>query len=155
MPAGEPESLRIGAVRPLPVDLDAGDGLVIAQDEPNDFLDLIGDLLDETKIEESRLRLLNTGYFKSVEFSLKRGSERGKVLLVVEVVALFLFHKKKLDDLQEQKDKNQQLLCHLERGAAADVIGARVGELHDEVIARALHLAGVAMPDHRCRMGRS
>lgn len=46
----------------------------------------VGDLIDETKIEESRLRLLNTGYFKTVEFSLKRGSHRGKVLLVVEVV---------------------------------------------------------------------
>jgi type IV pilus assembly protein PilN len=30
-------------------------------------------------------------------------------VLVVEVVALFLFHKTKLDDLQAQKDKNQQL----------------------------------------------
>jgi outer membrane protein assembly factor BamA len=46
----------------------------------------VGDLIDESKIDESRLRLLNTGYFKSVEFSLKRGSRRGKVLLVVDVV---------------------------------------------------------------------
>ncbi|MCK6547801.1 BamA/TamA family outer membrane protein [Myxococcota bacterium] len=46
----------------------------------------VGDLIDESKIEQSRLRLLNTGYFKSVEFSLRRGSERGRVLLVVEVV---------------------------------------------------------------------
>jgi type IV pilus assembly protein PilN len=30
-------------------------------------------------------------------------------VLVVEVVVLFLFHKTKLDDLHEQKDKNQQL----------------------------------------------
>jgi type IV pilus assembly protein PilN len=30
-------------------------------------------------------------------------------VLVVEVVVLFLFHKKKLDDVQAQKDKNQQL----------------------------------------------
>jgi type IV pilus assembly protein PilN len=30
-------------------------------------------------------------------------------VLVVEVVVLFLFHKGKLDDLQAQKDKNQQL----------------------------------------------
>jgi hypothetical protein len=44
MPAGKPESLSIGAGRPLPVDLDAGDGLAVAQDELNDFLDLIGDL---------------------------------------------------------------------------------------------------------------
>jgi hypothetical protein len=44
LPAGEPESLRIGAVRPPPVDPDAGDGLAVAQDEINDFLDLIGDL---------------------------------------------------------------------------------------------------------------
>jgi hypothetical protein len=45
-----------------------------------------GDLIDEERIEESRLRLLNTGYFKSVEFSLRRGSQRGRVLLVLEVV---------------------------------------------------------------------
>lgn len=45
----------------------------------------VGDLVDESLIEESRLRLLNTGYFKSVEFSLRRGSERGRVLLVVEL----------------------------------------------------------------------
>ena len=44
-----------------------------------------GDLLDEEKIEESRLRLLNTGFFKSVEFSLRRGSRPGQVLLVIEV----------------------------------------------------------------------
>ena len=44
-----------------------------------------GDLLDEDKIDESRLRLLNTGFFRRVEFSLRRGSRPGKVLLVVEV----------------------------------------------------------------------
>ena len=44
-----------------------------------------GDLLDEEKIEESRLRLLNTGFFKTVEFSLRRGSRPGQVLLVLEV----------------------------------------------------------------------
>lgn len=45
----------------------------------------IGDLVDEEKIEESRLRLLNTGYFKAVELSLRRGSQRGRVMLVIEV----------------------------------------------------------------------
>lgn len=44
-----------------------------------------GDLVDDNAIEASRLRLLNTGFFKSVEFSLRRGSSRGRVLLVVEV----------------------------------------------------------------------
>lgn len=46
----------------------------------------VGDLIQDEQIEESRLRLLNTGYFKQVDFSLRRGSERGRVLLVVEVV---------------------------------------------------------------------
>jgi outer membrane protein insertion porin family len=46
----------------------------------------VGDLVVDEKIEESRLRLLATGFFKSVEFSLRRGSRRGRVLLVVEVV---------------------------------------------------------------------
>jgi outer membrane protein assembly factor BamA len=46
----------------------------------------VGDLIDDAKVEESRLRLLSTGFFKSVEFSLRRGSRRGRALLVVEVV---------------------------------------------------------------------
>ncbi|MCC7381664.1 MAG: BamA/TamA family outer membrane protein [Deltaproteobacteria bacterium] len=45
----------------------------------------VGDLLDDDKIDESRSRLLGTGYFKSAEFSLKRGSRRGRVVLVIEV----------------------------------------------------------------------
>lgn len=45
----------------------------------------VGDLVDEDAIEVSRLRLLGTGFFKAVEFSLRRGSQRGRVLLVVEV----------------------------------------------------------------------
>lgn len=45
----------------------------------------VGDLIDEEQIEASRLRLLGTGFFRSVEFSLRRGSQRGRVLLVVEV----------------------------------------------------------------------
>lgn len=44
-----------------------------------------GDLLDDRKVEESRLKLLGTGFFSSVEFRLQRGSRRGLVLLVVEV----------------------------------------------------------------------
>lgn len=46
----------------------------------------VGDLVDDERIEESRLRLLATGFFKSVEFSLRRGSRRGRALLVVEIV---------------------------------------------------------------------
>ena len=45
----------------------------------------VGDLVDEDAIEISRLRLLGSGFFKAVEFSLRRGSQRGRVLLVVEV----------------------------------------------------------------------
>lgn len=44
-----------------------------------------GDLVVDQRIEESRLRLLGTGFFNRVEFSLRRGSKRGRVLLVVEV----------------------------------------------------------------------
>lgn len=44
-----------------------------------------GDLVDELKIDESRLRLLNTGFFKRVDMGLRRGSRPGLVLLVVEV----------------------------------------------------------------------
>jgi len=45
----------------------------------------VGDRVDDERVEESRLRLLATGYFKRVELSVRRGSRRGLVLLVVEV----------------------------------------------------------------------
>lgn len=45
----------------------------------------VGDLIDEEAIEESRLRLLGTGFFRKVNFSLRRGSQRGRVLLLIEV----------------------------------------------------------------------
>ncbi len=44
-----------------------------------------GDLVEDRKIQESRLRLLGTGFFARVDFGLERGSRRGLVLLVVEV----------------------------------------------------------------------
>lgn len=45
----------------------------------------VGAFVDDEALETSRLRLLGTGYFKSVELSLRRGSRRGRVILVVEV----------------------------------------------------------------------
>lgn len=45
----------------------------------------VNDLVDDDLVDQSRLRLLSTGYFKSVDFSLKRGSRRGRVVLVIEV----------------------------------------------------------------------
>ena len=45
----------------------------------------VGELVDDDALETSRLRLLGTGYFKSVELSLRRGSRRGRAILVVEV----------------------------------------------------------------------
>jgi outer membrane protein insertion porin family len=44
-----------------------------------------GESLDEEKVELSRIRLLALGYFKDVHMSLEKGSERGRVKLVVEV----------------------------------------------------------------------
>ena len=46
----------------------------------------VRDILDDEFVDSARLRLLSTGYFKSVEFSLRRGSQRGRVVLVVEVI---------------------------------------------------------------------
>ncbi len=45
-----------------------------------------GDLLDEERVLLSRLRLLQLGWFSRVETRVERGSERGLVVLVVEVV---------------------------------------------------------------------
>jgi len=44
-----------------------------------------GETLDEEKVELSRVRLLALGYFKDVHMSLEKGSERGRVKLIVEV----------------------------------------------------------------------
>ena len=45
----------------------------------------IGDILDDQAVDDARLRLLATGFFKSVDFSLRRGTRRGRVILVVEL----------------------------------------------------------------------
>ncbi len=44
-----------------------------------------GDLLDQERVELSRYRLLALGYFMDVHMRLERGTERGRVRLVVEV----------------------------------------------------------------------
>ena len=44
-----------------------------------------GDVVDVDIFEAARLRLINTDYFRDVNFSTKRGSERGRVVLVIEV----------------------------------------------------------------------
>jgi len=47
-----------------------------------------GDLIDvaDPSVELTRYRLLGTGFFSDVQFSLRRGSARGQVVLVIEVV---------------------------------------------------------------------
>lgn len=41
--------------------------------------------VDDAEVELSRYRLLGTGFFRDVQFSLKKGSERGLVVLVIDV----------------------------------------------------------------------
>ncbi len=48
--------------------------------QPGDVIDV-----DAPALELARFRLLGTGFFKSVEFSLKKGARRGLVVLVVDV----------------------------------------------------------------------
>lgn len=47
-----------------------------------------GDVLDvgDTEIELTRYRLLGTGFFSSVQLSLRKGSRRGTAVLVIDVV---------------------------------------------------------------------
>ncbi len=47
-----------------------------------------GDIIrvDDPEVELTRYRLLGTGFFRDVQFSLKKGSTRGKVVLLIEVV---------------------------------------------------------------------
>jgi outer membrane protein assembly factor BamA len=47
-----------------------------------------GDMLDvdDKELQLTRFRLLGTGFFRDVELSLRRGSKRGNVVLVIDVV---------------------------------------------------------------------
>jgi outer membrane protein assembly factor BamA len=47
-----------------------------------------GDVLDvaDPELESTRFRLLGTGFFRDVQLSLRRGTRRGNVVLVIEVV---------------------------------------------------------------------
>jgi hypothetical protein len=47
-----------------------------------------GDVLDvnDPELEQTRFRLLGTGFFRDVQLSLRRGAARGYVILVVDVV---------------------------------------------------------------------
>lgn len=47
-----------------------------------------GDVIDvdDPAVELARYRLLGTGFFRDVQFSLRKGSQRGLVVLVIEVV---------------------------------------------------------------------
>jgi outer membrane protein assembly factor BamA len=47
----------------------------------------VGDVIDvdDPELELTRYRLLGTGFFREVEFSLRKGSRRGLVVLVIEV----------------------------------------------------------------------
>jgi outer membrane protein assembly factor BamA len=48
---------------------------------PGDVFDV-----DDPEVELTRYRLLGTGFFKDVQFSLRKGSRRGQVVLAIEVV---------------------------------------------------------------------
>lgn len=49
--------------------------------KPGDVLDV-----DDKELELARFRLLGTGFFRDVQLSLRKGSRRGAVVLVVDVV---------------------------------------------------------------------
>lgn len=44
-----------------------------------------GDFLNEEEISNARIRLLGRGLFKTVDLSLKKGSKKGRVIIVVDV----------------------------------------------------------------------
>ena len=59
--------------------------------------------VDDTEVELSRYRLLGTGFFRDVQFSLKKGSQRGLVVLVVDL-----------------KERNTIVINDVSMGLAAD-----------------------------------
>lgn len=48
--------------------------------KPGDVIDV-----DDPEVELTRYRLLGTGFFRDVQFSLRKGSARGRVVLVIDV----------------------------------------------------------------------
>jgi outer membrane protein assembly factor BamA len=69
--------------------------------------------VDDPEVELSRYRLLGTGFFRDVQFSLKKGSQRGLVVLVVDV-----------------KERNTIVINDVSMGLAADAdSGGRVERL--------------------------
>ncbi|MCC6900725.1 MAG: BamA/TamA family outer membrane protein [Polyangiaceae bacterium] len=48
--------------------------------KPGDVIDV-----DDTEVELTRYRLLGTGFFRDVQFSLRKGATRGHVVLVIDV----------------------------------------------------------------------
>ncbi len=64
-----------------------------------------GDMLDvdDPELELTRYRLLGTGFFSKVELSLRRGSQRGAAILVIDVV-----------------ERNTLIVRNLQLGVAAD-----------------------------------
>ncbi|MCA9595953.1 MAG: BamA/TamA family outer membrane protein, partial [Myxococcales bacterium] len=49
--------------------------------KPGDVIEV-----DDPEVELTRYRLLGTGFFRDVQFSLRKGSSRGQVVLVIDVV---------------------------------------------------------------------
>ena len=62
--------------------------------------------VDDPEVELSRYRLLGTGFFRDVQFSLKKGSERGLVVLVIDVT-----------------ERNTIVINDISMGLAADAAG--------------------------------
>lgn len=62
--------------------------------------------VDDPEVELSRYRLLGTGFFRDVQYSLKKGSERGLVVLVIDVV-----------------ERNTIVINDISMGLAADATG--------------------------------
>ena len=48
--------------------------------KPGDIIDV-----DDPEVELTRYRLLGTGFFRDVQFSLRKGTARGRVILVIDV----------------------------------------------------------------------
>jgi outer membrane protein assembly factor BamA len=64
--------------------------------------------VDDPEVELSRFRLLGTGFFRDVQYSLKKGSARGLVVLVIDV-----------------KERNTIVINDVTMGLAQDTTGRR------------------------------
>ena len=88
-----------------------------------------GDVLDvdDPKLELTRYRLLGTGFFRDVQLSLRKGSARGRVILVVEVTERNTLVVTDLAVLGFETEKRRMQVISLNPGVSREQVQDNTG----------------------------